>query len=223
MPVEAPRLAEELADQVVGEPCRHVEEPRVAGAAAERDRSLDEVPCAVHLVAGRQPGVLRLAGDLEVRVQVAVGELRLREQAGGPRGEGGELGAVTVGELPADGLQGLVDVGVHEHRPAIADGGSGGSSGNRRHRQRAILPGWRAARCPGSQRPRAGAARGAGSRPGCAAASRAAGHRSAGRRGRAAAGVPRSPWRTCRRGRRARYPTGSRCTSGNVRKSFSGN
>ena len=119
MPVEAPRLAEELAHQVVGEPCRHVEEPRVAGAAAERDRGLDEVPCAVHLVAGRQPGVLRLAGDLEVRVQVAVGELRLREQAGGPRGEGGELGAVAVGELPADGLQGLVDVGVHEHRPAI--------------------------------------------------------------------------------------------------------
>ena len=166
VPVEALRLAEELADQVVGEPFRHAEEAGVAGAAAERDRGLDQVPGAVHLVAGRQPGVPRLAGHLEVRIQVAVGELRLLEQAGGPRGELGELWAAAVGELPADGLQGLIDVGVHEHR--ARDSG-------RRACPRRGLTGWRAARCPGSPRPRAGAGRRAGSRPGFAAASRAAG------------------------------------------------
>jgi hypothetical protein len=88
----------------------HVEEPlpvggrqaAVADAALVRHRGLDQVPGAVHLVAGGQPRVPRLAADLEVRVKVAVRPLGLLEQAGDAGGEGGQLGAVAVGQLPAD-------------------------------------------------------------------------------------------------------------------------
>ena len=119
VPVQAPLGARELAHQVVGQAHGHGEQPPVARPAVQRDRSLDQVAGAVHLVAPGQPGVPRLAADLEVGVQVAVGPLRLLEQGDDLGGERGELGAVPVRQLPADGLQRLVDVGVHEHRAAV--------------------------------------------------------------------------------------------------------
>ncbi len=123
VPVQAPLLAAELADQVVGQAHGDGEQPVVAGAPVHRHGRLDQVTGAVHLVAPGQPGVPRLAADLEVGVQVAVGTLRLAEQGGDLGGEGGELGPPAVGQFPADGLQRLVDVGVHEHRAAVAGPG----------------------------------------------------------------------------------------------------
>ena len=125
VPVQALGGAEELAHQVVGEPRRHGEKPVVADAAAERDRGLDEVPGAVHLVARRQARVARFAGHLEVGVQVSVGQLRPLKQRGDLGGEIGESVMVAQGQLPANGLQGFVDVGVHEDRPAVRQGGAG--------------------------------------------------------------------------------------------------
>ena len=124
--VEALLLARERAHQVVGQPDRDGQQAAVAGAAVVRDRGLDQVPRAVHLVAGGQPGVPRLAGDLEVGVQVAVRPLGPLEETGHVGGEGSQLRAVSVGEFPADRLEGLVDVGVHEHRAAVARSGRGG-------------------------------------------------------------------------------------------------
>jgi hypothetical protein len=108
---------------VVGQAHGHGEQAAVAGAAAERDRGLDQVTGTVHLVAPGQPCVLRLAADLEVGVQVTVRALGLREQRGDLGGEGRELGPPAMGQLPADRLQGLVDVGVHKHRAAVAGPG----------------------------------------------------------------------------------------------------
>ena len=123
VPVQAPLPAAELADQVVGQAHGDGEQPAVAGAPVHRHGRLDQVARAVHLVAPGQPGVPRLAADLEVGVQVAVGALRLLEQGGDLGGEGGELGTLSVGQFPADGLQRLVDVRVHEHRAAVAGPG----------------------------------------------------------------------------------------------------
>jgi hypothetical protein len=89
----------------------------------QRHRGLDQVPRAVHFVAPGQPGVPRLSAHLEIGVQVAVGPLRLPEQGRDLGGEGRELGTVAVRQFPADGLQRLVDVGIHEHRTAVAGPG----------------------------------------------------------------------------------------------------
>jgi hypothetical protein len=105
--VQAPLGAGELAHQMVGQAHGHGEQPPVTLPPVQRHRGLDQVPRAVHLVAPGQPGVPRLAADLEVGVQVAVGPLRLLEQGGDLGGEGGELGTVAVRQFPADGLQGL--------------------------------------------------------------------------------------------------------------------
>src|SRR6185437_3341780 len=101
VPVQAPLLAGELAHQVVGQAHGDGEQPAVAGAPVHRQGRLDQVAGAVHFVAPGQPGVPRLAADLEVGVQVAVGTLRFGEQGGGLGGEGGQLGARAVSQLPA--------------------------------------------------------------------------------------------------------------------------
>ena len=123
VPVEAAVPAGELAHQVVGQAHGHGEQPAVSGAAVEGDGGLNQVPGAVHLVAPGQPGVPRLAAHLEVGVQVAVGALGLLEQGGDLVGERAELGAGAVRQFPADGLERLVDVRVHEHRPAVSGPG----------------------------------------------------------------------------------------------------
>ena len=126
MPVERSLAAGELAYQVIGQAHGHAEQPTVSGAAAEGDRGLDQVPGAVHLVAPGQPGIPRLTAHLEVGVQVAVGVLGLLEQGGDLSRERGELGvfgifgSTAVRQLPADRLQGLVDVRIHEHRPVVS-------------------------------------------------------------------------------------------------------
>jgi hypothetical protein len=82
MAVEPALLARELAHQVISQAHGHGQQPGVARAAMECDRGLDQVPGAVHLVAPGQPGVPRLSAHLEVRVQVAVGPLRLLQETG---------------------------------------------------------------------------------------------------------------------------------------------
>ena len=133
-------VAQEVIDQVVGEPRGHGEQ-RVGGGlevrrggggpgrfehdggAVRGDRGLDQVAGAVQLVAGGQLGVAGLAGDLDVGVQVTVGLLGLHQEIGclgrerGQRGVAGRPG--LAGQLPGDRLQGLVDVGVHERRAAV--------------------------------------------------------------------------------------------------------
>jgi hypothetical protein len=98
----------------------------------QRHHGLDQVPGAVQLVAPRQVGIPRLTAHLDPGVQVAVRALRLRQQRGDPGSERGKpevlagtvlagavLALAVVGQFPADRLQGLVDVGVHEHLAAV--------------------------------------------------------------------------------------------------------
>src|SRR5207342_2793570 len=71
------------------------------------------------LAHGHRPGDPELAS-------FAAEVTALLEQGGDLGGEGGELGVsgtVAVRQLPADGLQGLVDVGIGEHRAAVAGPG----------------------------------------------------------------------------------------------------
>ena len=75
---------------------------------------------AVHLVAPGELGVARFAGRLHVGVEVAVWPLHLLEQADGGRREVAERLPGAAAEFPADGLQGLVDVGVHEDGAVVA-------------------------------------------------------------------------------------------------------
>ena len=73
--VEAPLLAGELAHQVIGELDSDRKQAVIARAAMQRDRGLDEVAGAVHLVAPGEPGIPWLAAGLEVGVEVAIGLL----------------------------------------------------------------------------------------------------------------------------------------------------
>jgi hypothetical protein len=135
VPVKPLLLSGELAHQVIGEPDGDAERAGAAGRPVQRDRGLDEVAVAVHFVARRELRIARFAGRLHGGVEVAVGLLRLLEEADGAGGEVAQRGPPAAAKLPADGLQGLVDVGVHEDgavvagRPGASAGGIRGTSG----------------------------------------------------------------------------------------------
>ena len=116
MPSSVPR---NVIHQVVREPPGHREQRRIPGSALAGDPGLDQVARAVQLVAGGQEAVPGTAGDLDVGVQVAVGLLRLLQQRGRLGQEAGQVLVRGPAQFPADRLQDLVDVGVHEHRAPV--------------------------------------------------------------------------------------------------------
>ena len=107
--------------EVVGRPQRDLPQRAVAEQPVRGDRSLQQMTEAVVLVAHHQVGVAVApgAGDLHVAVDVPVVVLRARDGLA----EQVELGPQVIGvdarALPRHGLQPLVDVGVHEPRPAV--------------------------------------------------------------------------------------------------------
>ena len=124
MPV-GPRLgpAAELLVHEVGEAAGDRQQPLVARRPRECDGGLGEVPEAVELVAHLQvapaPGGIL---DLAPRVQVAVGHLRGGDELDRLGREPLELGRGLASELPGEGLEPLVDVGVAEDHPAAFAG-----------------------------------------------------------------------------------------------------
>ena len=77
---------------------------------------------AVQLVAPPEVGVLLARSqDLDEAVQVAVRSLGLRDEVDRGVGHARHLGVGRASELPTDGLEPLVDVGVkeRERRPEI--------------------------------------------------------------------------------------------------------
>ena len=111
---------EERGGQVIGEPSRGVDEPSRASRPGVRDRRLEQVARAVQLVRPLQLRVPLLAGDLDVRVQVPVWLLRLLQERRRLLGELGQARRGAARLLPADRLQRLVEVGVHEDGAAVA-------------------------------------------------------------------------------------------------------
>ncbi len=116
VPVDA--VAPARAELVVDpgrEPLGHRQQPPVAERPLPGDRRLEQVAGAVQLVAPLQvvegPVGCR---QLDVGVEVAVRPLGRGHQLDRRVGQPGELGVGPAAELPADGLEPLVDVGVQE-------------------------------------------------------------------------------------------------------------
>ena len=119
MPVDVvAAVRTERLDQVVGEAHGDVEELPVPRAADLSHRRLDEVPGAVVLMAPGQVAVpLAVVLELHDRVEVAVGLLRRGDDRGDLALRLEQLGRRVPRVLPRRGLEPLVHVGVHEHRP----------------------------------------------------------------------------------------------------------
>ena len=105
---------------MVGEVPGHLEQPGLAGGPAVRHRGLDQVAGAVQLVAVLQMRVPGTAGDLDPGVEVAVRLLGLGQQRGDVTRERAHARLGRPAHLPADRLERLVHVGVHEGRAAVA-------------------------------------------------------------------------------------------------------
>ena len=111
-------LAEHLVDQV-GEATGDREEGRVSRRSRGRDSRLEEVACAVELVAHLQVGPPpRGVDDLAPAVEIAVRLLRGGDELRRLAREALELGRRLAPELPGDRLEPLVDVGVAEDHAA---------------------------------------------------------------------------------------------------------
>ena len=123
--VDALLLVQEVIHEVVREPAGHGEQRRIPRAALAGEAGLDQVARAVQLVTRGQGAVPGPAGDLDAGVQVTVRLLRLLQQRGRLGQEAGEPLVRRPAQFPADRLQDLVDVGVHEHRAPVALTGPG--------------------------------------------------------------------------------------------------
>jgi hypothetical protein len=110
--------AEHVGD-VVGEAARHAEQALVAPSAGVGDRGLGQVAGAIELVVPGEVGEARPGpSHLVVGVQVAAFLLCGLDQRDRVVRAPRQILRRLAGELPAQRLEPLVDVGVHEHHPA---------------------------------------------------------------------------------------------------------
>ena len=104
----------ELANEVVGEPHRAVEQTRVAADPVVGDSRLEQVPRAVESLA--RPRQILIAVVEPRGVEVAVGVLRVHDGLGDVVESSFEVGVGMGGERPRRGFHPLVDVGVGEEQ-----------------------------------------------------------------------------------------------------------
>jgi len=117
-----PSARPEHVDEVVGEADRHVDELPATGGAQPGDRSLQQVPHRVELVAPlhvRPPGPL--PRPTEGGVQVAVRVLRRGHAVDEPVVAVGEVVVGLHAELPGHRLEQLVDLRVDELDPGVVE------------------------------------------------------------------------------------------------------
>ena len=115
----------ERLEQVLEEPARHGEQVRSAAGPPAGHRGLEQMACAVELVAPTQvsPGQIGVLA-LDPRIEVAILALSARDQGADLLAELLHPAAEPSNAIPGGGLHDLVDVGVREvHafvRPVLA-------------------------------------------------------------------------------------------------------
>lgn len=136
MPVDdRPAVFAEGADHQVRHSPRDRQEALVAAAAMKRDSGLHEVSGAVELV--RELGAVErhlARRPLHIRVEVTVRQLHPFEQAGHVGQHRGPLVGAGAPDLPADRLEGLVEVGVREPEPRNLPSGVSWPASSRRRK-----------------------------------------------------------------------------------------
>src|SRR5215472_6244310 len=105
---------------MIGEAPGDAEKRAAVVASPGRDCSLDQMTRTVQFMARLKPRITSPPGYLDAGVQVAIVQLSLRQQRSRLCGELGKVTVSSAAELPADRLQRLVDVGVHEGRTLVS-------------------------------------------------------------------------------------------------------
>jgi hypothetical protein len=105
----------ERLEQVLEEPARHSKQIRSATGPSAGHRGLEQMACAVKLVAPTQvlPGQIGVLA-LDPRIEIAIFALSARDQRADLLDELLHLTAEPSDTIPGGGLHDLVDVGVRE-------------------------------------------------------------------------------------------------------------
>src|SRR5690242_19965859 len=115
MPVDERHLRAEGLDDQVGQSPRDRKDARVATTTMQGDGSLQEVPCAVQLVALLKTAEAFLAGGpLHVGVEVTIGFLHVFKEIRDLGQHLCPLAGTAAADLPADRLERLVEIRVRE-------------------------------------------------------------------------------------------------------------